>query len=336
MTARADDAIPGAETTRHVLDVADLGVEGLEAVLALAEVDPSGLPRVLEGQGVALVFEKASNRTRNSSEMAVVALGGHPVYIQGHEVGLDVREPAADVARTLACYHSVIGARVIDHGSLVRMRDALDAAGLPVPVINLLSDLAHPCQALADLITLRQVFGADALDELTVAYVGDANNVWRSLAVAASMAGVSTRVASPVGYGPSPDDIALVESFGGRLAVTTDPEEAAAGVDAVYTDVWSSMGQEAEAPARRTDFAGHSVDEALLAGAAPHAVVLHCLPAHRGEEISASVVDGPRSVVWRQATNRMHAMRALLAWVRGVDATPAKASGDPAGGDGRS
>jgi ornithine carbamoyltransferase len=319
MTARHDGA-PAPARTRHVLDVGDLGAEGLATVLSLAEADPSRLPRVLEGRGVALLFEKASNRTRNSSEMAVVALGGHPVYIQGHEVGLDVREPAADVARTLACYHSVIGARVMDHRSLVRMRDALDHAGVGVPVVNLLSDLAHPCQALADLLTLRQVFGAGALPGLTLAYVGDANNVWRSLAVAASIAGVATRVASPEGYGPSPEDIALVESFGGQLAVTADPEEAASGVDAVYTDVWTSMGQEGEAEARLTDFAGHSVDEALLAGAAPHAVVLHCLPAHRGEEISAAVVDGPQSVVWRQAANRMHAMRGLFAWVRGVGA----------------
>jgi len=310
----------GPVPTRHVLDVDDLGPDGLAAVLRLAATDPSALPRALEGRGVALVFEKASNRTRNSCEMAVVALGGHPVYIQGHEVGLDVREPVEDVARTLACYHSVIGARVMDHRSLDRMRVALDVGGTAVPVVNLLSDLAHPCQALADLLTLRQVFGAAALPELTVAYIGDANNVWRSMALAASMTGTATRVATPPGYGPAPADVALVESFGGAITVTTDPEEAAAGADAVYTDVWTSMGQEGEADARRADFAGHSVDEKLLAVAAPHAVVLHCLPARRGEEISAGVVDGPQSVVWRQAENRMHAMRGLLAWVRGVEA----------------
>jgi ornithine carbamoyltransferase len=328
VTVRPDEHAP--VPTRHVLDVDDLGIEGLRSVLAMAEADPSELSRPLEGCGVALLFEKASNRTRNSSEMAVVALGGHPVYIQGHEVGLDVREPAADVARTLACYHSVIGARVIDHRSLVRMRDALDQAGAGVPLVNLLSDLAHPCQALADLLTLRQVFGIAALPELTVAYVGDANNVWRSLALAASMVGTATRIASPDGYGPSPEDVALIESFGGRIVVTTDPEEAAAGVDAVYTDVWTSMGQETEAEARLTDFAGHSVDETLLAGAAPHAVVLHCLPAHRGEEISAAVVDGPQSVVWQQATNRMHAMRGLFAWVRGAS-TEGRGAWRPAG-----
>ncbi len=192
----------GPTWTRHVLDVDDLGPDGLAAVLALAERDPAELPPVLAGQGVALVFEKPSNRTRNSTEMATVALGGHPVYIQGSEVGIDTREPASDVARTLACYHSVLCARVMDHGSLVRMADALDAAGVPVPVVNLLSDRAHPCQALADLLTLRQVFGAEALADRTVAYVGDANNVWRSLALAASMAGMATRVASPDGLRP--------------------------------------------------------------------------------------------------------------------------------------
>jgi len=310
---------PSPASRRHVLDIDDLGPDGVAAVLSLAEADPADLPPVLAGRGVAMVFEKPSNRTRNSTEMAVVALGGHPVYIQGHEVGLDTRESAADVARTLACYHSVVAARVADHGSLERMAAAVDEAGLSVPVVNLLSDRAHPCQALADLLTLRQVFGPGTLDERTVAYVGDANNVWRSLAIAAALQGVSTRVASPPGYGPSPDDVALVDSLGGRLAVTTDPAEAVDGVDAVYTDVWTSMGQESESAARLAAFDGFQVNGPLLAGAADHAVVLHCLPAHRGEEISAEVVDGPRSVVWRQAANRLHAMRGLLAWVRGVE-----------------
>ena len=306
-------------TTRHVLDVDDLGAVGLAEVLALAEADPAALPRVLAGHGVALVFEKPSNRTRNSSEMATVALGGHPVYIQGHEVGIDVRESAPDVARTLACYHAVLCARVVDHGSLERMRDALDAAGVAVPVVNLLSDRAHPCQAVADLLTLRQVFGAASLPSRSVAYVGDANNVWRSLAIACSMAGIPTRVASPPGFGPSPADEALVRSFGGGLEVTDDPRAAVAGAHAVYTDVWTSMGQEEEAAERRRAFAGFQVDGALMTGTAADAVVLHCLPAHRGEEISAEVVDGPRSVVWAQAANRLHAMRGMLAWVSGVD-----------------
>jgi ornithine carbamoyltransferase len=313
---------PVPTPTRHVLEVDDLGNEGLAEVLTLAGRAPGDLPRVLEGRGVALLFEKPSNRTRNSTEMATVDLGGHPVYIQGAEVGLGVRESVGDVARTLACYHAVLCARVVDHGSLVTMAATLDRAGVAVPVVNLLSDRAHPCQALADLLTLREVFGADAVESRTVAYIGDANNVWRSLAIAASMCGVATRVASPEGYGPSPQDVARVEALGGRLSVTTDPAEAVAGADAVYTDVWTSMGQELEAEARRATFAGYSVDEALMARAADHAVVLHCFPVHRGEEISAAVVDGPRSVVWRQAANRMHAMRGLLAWVRGVGSEP--------------
>ncbi len=318
MTPTPTSAVVPPAWTRHVLDIDDLGPEGLATVVALAERDPAELPAVLAGQGVALVFEKPSNRTRNSTEMAAVALGGHPVYIQGDEVGIDTRETAADVARTLACYHAVLCARVMDHGTLARMTDALDAAGVTVPVVNLLSDRAHPCQALADLLTLRQAFGADGFGERTLAYVGDANNVWRSLALAASMAGMATRVASPRGFGPSDEDVALVRSFGGALTVTEDPFDAVSGADAVYTDVWTSMGQEAEAEERRAAFAGYQVNEALMATASPQAVAMHCLPAHRGEEISAAVLDGAQSVVWPQAANRMHAMRGLLAWVRGM------------------
>ena len=303
-----------AGPVRHVLEVDDLGPDGLAAVLGLAAADPAALPRTLAGRGVALVFEKPSARTRNSSELATVALGGHPVHIQGSEVGIDTRESAEDVARTLACFHHVLCARVMDHRTLERMRDALDAGGVAVPVVNLLSDRAHPCQALADLLTLRQCFGA-AVAERPVAYIGDANNVWHSLALAASMAGIPTRVASPDGFGPTSDDVALVRSFGGDLLVTDDPAEAADGAAALYTDVWTSMGQEDERAARLAAFAGFTIDGALLDRAAPDAVVLHCLPAHRGEEISADVVDGPRSVVWQQAANRMHAMRGLLAWV---------------------
>ena len=306
--------MPEHATTRHVLEIDDLGAAGLEEVLDLAGRDPAALPRTLTGRGVALVFEKPSARTRNSSELAVVALGGHPVYIQGTEVGIDTRETAEDVARTLACFHRVVCARVMDHRTLERMRAALDAGGVAVPVVNLLSDRAHPCQALADLLTLRQCFGPAVADR-PVAYIGDANNVWRSLALAAALAGIPTRVASPDGYGPTDDDVALVRGLGGDLLVTDDPAEAADGAAALYTDVWTSMGQEAERAERLAAFAGFCVDRALLARAAPDAVVLHCLPAHRGEEIAADVVDGPRSVVWQQATNRMHAMRGLLAWV---------------------
>jgi ornithine carbamoyltransferase len=306
--------------TRHFLDVDDLSCDELDDVLATAALPVAEVPRVLAGRGAALLFEKPSARTRSSTELAVVGLGGHPVYIQGSEVGIDVRETAEDVARTLACYHAVLCARVVDHTTLVRMSSALDEGHpddfpVPVPVVNLLSDRAHPCQALADLLTLRQVFGT--VEGRTVAYIGDANNVWRSLALAAAMTGIRIRTASPEGYEPDADDLARVARLGGEVEVTSDPMEAATGADALYTDVWTSMGQEDEQELRRKAFAGFTIDDDMLGRAAPDAVVLHCLPAHRGEEISASVLEGPRSVVWRQAANRMHAVRGLLAWLLG-------------------
>ena len=298
--------------TRHFLDVDDLSCDELEAVLRLSTRPTAESRAVFGGRSAALVFEKPSARTRSSTELAVHALGGHPVYIQGPEVGIDRRESAEDVARTLACYHAVVCARVLDHDVLVRMAAALDG-GWTVPVVNLLSDFAHPCQALADVLTLREVFGDTA--GRTVAYIGDANNVWRSLALAAAMTDIRLRTASPEGYEPDGDDIARVQRLGGDVDVTADPDEAATGADALYTDVWTSMGQEDEAELRRKAFAGFTIDDDMVARAAPDAVVLHCLPAHRGEEITASVLEGPRSVVWRQAANRMHAVRGLLAWV---------------------
>jgi ornithine carbamoyltransferase len=317
---------------RHFLDVDDLSCEELEQVLLLADpqvTEPAAgaAPRLLAGQGVALVFEKPSARTRSSSELAVVALGGHPVYIQGVEVGIGARESAEDVARTLSCYHAAICARVLDHGTVVRMAAALDAeagrerrgpddgvGAKAVPVVNLLSDLAHPCQAVADLLTLRQVFGAD-LGGRSLAYIGDANNVWRSLAKACAMVGMRMRVACPDGFGPDVEDLAVLSRLGAEIEVSDDPRLAAAGADALYTDVWTSMGQEEESAMRRKAFDGFSIDAALLAVAGEGAVVLHCLPAHRGEEISHDVLESPASVVWRQAANRMHAMRGILSWV---------------------
>ena len=315
---------------RHFLDVDDLSCDELEEVLALASPTARPAP-VLAGRGAALVFEKPSARTRSSTELAVLALGGHPVYVQSAEVGIDERETAEDVARTLGCYHAVICARVRDHGTLVRMADAIDTTtgrvapgpddgvGLaPVPVVNLLSDQAHPCQALADLLTLRQLLGD--LGGRTVAYVGDANNVWRSLAKAAAMVGMRVRTASPDGFGPDTEDLAVLSRLGADVEVTDDPAEAVVGADALYTDVWTSMGQEEESELRRKAFSGFTVDARLLAAAGPDAVVLHCLPAHRGEEITAEVLEGPRSVVWRQAANRMYAVRGLLAWALGSGA----------------
>ncbi len=282
---------------RHLLDVDDLSAAELTTVLDLAEqADP---PRVLAGRGVALLFEKPSNRTRVSMEMAVFQLGGHPISLRNDEVGIDTRETAEDLARILAGFCAVIGARVYEHGKLERM-----AAVATVPVVNLLSDGAHPVQILGDLLTLRQRLGG--LEGRSLAYVGDGNNVCRSLMVAAALVGLDMRVATPPGYEPDPV---------GSATLTHDPAEAVAGADAVYTDVWASMGQEDEAATRRAAFAGFIVDDALMTAAAPDALFLHCLPAHRGEEVAASVIDGPRSAVWQQATNRMHAQRGLLLWL---------------------
>lgn len=288
---------------RHVLDVDDLTPDELVRVLDLSEAAaPAAL---LARRGVALLFEKPSARTRNAAEVAVVELGGHPVSIRGEEVGLDVRETVEDVARTLSLYHAAIGARVFSHATVERL-----AAAAGVPVVNLLSDRAHPCQALADLLTIRQRHGG--LAGVTLAYVGDFNNVARSLAVAAAMCGMRVRAASPDGYGPSPADLERVRAAGGELTTFADPREAAAGADVVYTDVWTSMGQEAEAAARRKAFAGYTVDAAVMAAAAPGAVFMHCLPAHRGEEVGPEVIDGPQSAVWQQAANRRHTHRGLL------------------------
>jgi ornithine carbamoyltransferase len=293
-------------TLRHFLEVDDLSPDELVRVLDSAELSPA--PAVLTGKGVALVFEKPSARTRNSSEMAVFQLGGHPLTIRGEEVGFDVRETVEDVTLTLAQYHAAIGARVFDHHVLERM-----AAVSPVPIINLLSDLAHPCQALADLLTLRQQFGS--LTGLTVAWVGDGNNVCRSLMLGCAMLGAAFRAACPPGYAPDPMTVDRARGLGGEVMVTTDPVAAVDGADVIATDVWTSMGQESERSQRIDSFSPYTVNSVLMGKASPDAVLLHCLPAHRGEEVTAEVIDGPQSLVWPQAANRMHSARGLLLWL---------------------
>jgi len=292
--------------TRQLLDVDDLTAAELTTVLDLA-VDPAP-PRVLQRRGVACLFEKPSARTRNATEMAIVSLGGHPVTMRGDEVGIDVRETAEDIARTLACYHAAICARVFDHTILERM-----AVVSGVPVVNLLSDKAHPCQAIADLLTLRGEFGH--LDGLTVAYVGDWNNVARSLGLALGLVGATIRFGCPPGFGP--DEADLDHLAAAAPTVHDRPDEAVKSADAVYTDVWTSMGQEAEAEARRRAFQGWTVTPSVMAAAAPEAVFLHCLPAHRGEEVTAAVLEGPASRVWPQAANRLAAARGVLSWLVG-------------------
>jgi ornithine carbamoyltransferase len=303
----------------NLLDIDDLTPAAWDRVLASALETPA--PQPLRGHGVALLFEKPSARTRNSTEMAVVDLGGHPVYIQGSEVGLDTRETAEDVARTLGCYHRVLCARVFDHGLFVRITGALARSGFDVPVVNLLSDDAHPCQAVADVLTMREALGA--LGGRRLAYIGDANNMARSLAKAALLEGMEVRVASPEGYTFPATELGALQAFadaagrGGAVLLSDDPAQAANGAAALYTDVWTSMGQEEERAKRLADFAGYTIDETLVDLAAPDAVVLHCLPAHRGEEITDAVLEGPRSVVWKQAAHRRTAMRGILSWAVG-------------------
>ena len=293
---------------RHFLEVDDLRADELIAVLDAADAQP--VP-VLRGLGVGLVFEKPSLRTRNSCEMAVVQLGGHPVTIKNDEIVLDARETVEDVTRVLAGYYAVLGARVFAHNFVERM-----AAVSTVPVVNLLSDTAHPCQALADLLTIRRHFGG--LRDLQLGWVGDFNNVARSLTLGAAMAGIHVRISSPHGYGPGDVDIErrlAVAPAGVTIEAVPRPLDAVKGADIVVTDSWVSMGQEADRSARVRSFEGFTVDEELFGSAAAGAVFLHCLPAHRGEEVSAEVIDGPQSLVIPEAHNRLHAFRGLLLWL---------------------
>ena len=293
--------------TRHLLEIDDLTAPELAEVLdRCAEHEPA---RVLAGQGAALLFEKPSNRTRNSTEMAIVHLGGHPVYIRPEEVDIDTRESAEDVARTLACYHAVIAARVFDHQVLVRMAAAVD-----IPIVNLLSDLSHPLQAIADLLTIRAEFGG--FTDRTVTWVGDYSNVARSLALGSAMVGMGVHFACPAGYAPSNDDLALFEAAGAPVVESSDdPKAAVEGADVVVTDAWYSMGQEAEAAIRRPIFEPFRVDADLMALASADSIFLHCLPAHRGEEVTNEVVDGPQSRVWPEAANRLPAARGAIEWL---------------------
>jgi ornithine carbamoyltransferase len=298
-------------TVQHVLELDDLTPAQVATILDRAEAwkrDPAAVPAALRSKGVALVFEKPSARTRVSSEMAVSTLGGHPIYIRPEEIGIGTRESVEDVARTLGSFCSIIAARVFDHGVLEGL-----ASASSVPVINLLSDRAHPCQGLADLLTIRELLGS--IEGRRLAYVGDGNNVAASLAFGAAMTGLELVVSSPGGYELDADVVDAARNLGGSITLVADPHDAVHGADAVYTDVWTSMGEEDEAEARRVAFEHWRVDDALMASAGPDAWFLHCLPAHRGEEVAASVIDGPRSAVWQQAANRMHSARALFALV---------------------
>ena len=299
---------------RHLLGAEDLEALGLARLLDRAELLRSqrhaiGPARPLDGRQVALLFEKPSLRTRVSFEVAVTGLGGHAIALGPDEVGLGRRESAADVARNLSRLVDAIVLRTFAHSTLTEM-----AAAASIPVVNALTDAEHPCQALADLLTLRRRFGR--LQGLRLAFVGDGNNVAHSLMLAGALAGLDVRIATPNGYEPDPAVVERARALGarcrGQVSIGSDPIEAVRGADAVYTDVWTSMGRESEANERRARFAGFEVNESLLARAAPHVVALHCMPAHRGEEISASVLDGPRSLALEQAENRRYVQESVL------------------------
>ncbi len=286
---------------RHFLRVADLDVGALVDLGIRMSADRALGAGALAGRSVGLFFQKPSTRTRISTEVAVTQLGAHPVVLGNEGVGLGTREAPQDVMRVMERYLDLVALRVFSHVDLEVMR-----ASASIPVVNLLSDVAHPCQAVADVMTLaahRPLAGS------TVAYVGDGNNVCVSLMHAVTQTGGRIRIATPPGYEPA---MAEVRSVGDAVQVTNDPREAVRDADAVYTDVWTSMGQEAETAKRLGDFAGFQVDEALFAEAAPDAIFLHCLPAHRGEEVTDGVMEHTRSRVFDQAENRLHAVKAVI------------------------
>jgi len=301
---------------RDLLSVADLTPPELQALLDLAlELKGEAVPSArLRGKSLALIFEKPSLRTRVSFDVAMYELGGHALYLSRDEVGLGQREPLSDMARTLSRYVRGIVARTFAHRSLEEL-----ARYATVPVINGLSDQEHPCQALADCLTMLECKGR--LKGLAVAFIGDGNNVANSLCLACAMLGVQFRIASPRGF-QIPEPVALrandlARQSGAQLAFLIDPRAAVRGADVVYTDVWASMGQEHEAEQRRRAFAAYQVSPELLALAKPDAIVMHDLPAHRGEEITGEVLEGPRSVVFQQAENRLHAQKAALVHLLG-------------------
>lgn len=297
---------------RHLLNLLELDRTELIALLdsaARLKCRPNG-HKPLAGKVVGLVFEKPSLRTRVSFEAGVVQLGGSSLFFPGNEVGLGWRETLADFTRTMNHYVDALVLRVFKHSTLEEI-----AAHATFPVINGLSDLYHPCQALADVLTIREAFGS--LDGQTVAFIGDGNNVARSLALACGKLGLTFVLSSPSGYGFDEEfqKVYQCQVGGAPLVEIDDPIQAVEMADVIYTDVWTSMGQESEKEIRLQRFRPYQVNAQLLAKAPKHTKVLHCLPAHRGEEITDDVVDGPQSVVFEQAGNRLHAQKALLDWV---------------------
>ena len=294
------------------LSVDDLSPKELSELLDLAadvKARPDAYAGRLAGRSIALVFEKPSTRTRVSFEVGVTQLGAHPVVLSSSELQLGRGETIEDTGRVLSRYVDAIVLRTFEQERLEVL-----AGAATVPVVNSLSDFEHPCQALADVLTMRERLGS--LEGRTLTYLGDGNNVAHSLLLAGAKSGMRVRVATPVGFGPIPQMVQRAEEIatetGGSVEVSTDPAAASIGADVLYTDVWASMGQEAEADERLLVFTPYQVTQSLVDVAAEDVVVLHCLPAHRGQEIAADVMDGPRSAVWDQAENRLHTQKALL------------------------
>jgi ornithine carbamoyltransferase len=299
---------------RDVLRIRDLGRDELDAILALAgrlkTKLRAGRPHpLLAGRTMAMIFEKPSLRTRVTFEVGMGQLGGSAVHLAPGDIKLGERESPGDIARNLERWVDLIMARVFSHQSVVDL-----ARGARVPVINGLSDLHHPCQVLSDCFTLRERRGK--LDGLRVVFVGDGNNMVHSWMDAAALLGFDFVLACPPGFEPDP---AILAEAGKRVSVTHDARAAVRGADVVYTDVWTSMGQEAEAEARRKAFRPYQVNEQLVSVAAADALIMHCLPAHRGEEITDGVLDGPQSVVFDQAENRLHVQKAIMVWLLGAE-----------------
>jgi ornithine carbamoyltransferase len=292
---------------KHFLSLTDWSAAELRDLLDLAgrvKADPYERRGALAGRTLALIFQKPSTRTRVSFQVAMTRLGGESMVLSPSDMQLGRGETVEDTARVLSRYVDAIMARVFEHSLVERL-----TAG-SVPVINGLSDRLHPCQALADVLTIRERFGDER--GVTLAYVGDGNNVCHSLINAAQRFGLRLRVAAPDGFAPDPAIVAAAVGVGGDITLTLDPREAVAGARAIYTDTWASMGQESQAEERRRIFAPYRVDDALLRRAAPDAIFMHCLPAHRGQEVTGEVLDGPRSIVLDQAENRLHTEQALL------------------------
>jgi ornithine carbamoyltransferase len=303
---------------RDYLTVDDLSSEELTGLLDLSEkvkAHPGDHAVALRGKSVALIFEKPSTRTRVSFEIAVASTGGHPVTLSSTELQLGRGETIEDTGRVLSRYVDAIVLRTFEQERLEVL-----AGAASVPVINALSDFEHPCQCLADLLTIREIKGE--LAGRTLTYLGDGNNVTHSLLLGGAKCGMHVRVATPPGFGPIPQIVQrateIAERTRGSVVITHDASEACAGADVLYTDVWASMGQEAETAERALVFPSYALDAEKVSFARPDVTVLHCLPAHRGQEITAEVIDGPHSAVWDQAENRMHTQKALLLWLLGA------------------